>query len=135
MIVIFRLYSGEEIIGKLNVNTDEEFDNLEHYELFDPMWIVPTDGGAMKLRDACMLSLNEALIFHPESIITCYKPIDNLINYYQKACRYSVDFTRESIASQIDLAAQELDQMMQEEKEYIAKMSATLRKITGSKLH
>ena len=135
MIVVFRLYSGEEVIGKLDVETDEEFDNLEHYELMDPMWIVPTEGGAMKLRDACMLSLNQGLIFHPEAIITCYKPIPNLVNYYKKANVYSVEFARESIANQIDFATQELEQMMQEEKEYIAKMGDAIRKMTGSKLH
>lgn len=135
MIVVFKLYSGDEVIGRLDAETDEEFDNLEYYELKDPMWIVPTEGGAMKLRDACMLSLNEGLIFHPESIITCYKPIVSLINYYNKASTYSAEFTRESIANQIDLATYELEQMMQEEKEYAAKMGAALRKVTGSKLH
>lgn len=135
MIVVFRLYSGEEIIGRLTAETDEEFDNLEYYELMEPMWIVPTEGGSMKLRDACMLALNEALIFHPESIITCYKPIENLINYYKKASAYSSEIARESIANQIDLATYELEQMLREEKEYAANIGEVLRKITGSKLH
>jgi len=135
MIIVMKLISGEEIIGNLACETDEEFDALEQYELMEPMWIVPTEGGAMKLRDACMLSENQGLIFVPECIITCYKPSESLVNYYNKASRYSIDFTRESIASQIDLATYELDQMMQEEKEQMAKLGEVLRKITGSKLH
>lgn len=135
MIVVFKIISGEEIIGKLECETDEEFDNLEHYELIDPMWIVPAEGGAMKLRDAVMLSDNTALIFIPETVITCYKPTINLINYYKKASLYSAEVARDSIGSQIDLATYELDQMLLEEKEYASKMGEALRKITGSKLH
>lgn len=135
MIVVFKLVSGEEIIGRMVCESDEEFDTLEMYELFDPMWIVPNDYGAMKLRDALMLSENISLIFNPGDVITCYKPIKNLVNYYKRASEYSTDFTRESIASQIDLATYELEQMMQEEKEQIAKLGDVLRKITGSKLH
>lgn len=135
MITVFKLISGEEIIGRLECETDEEFNSLDQYELIDPMWIVPTDGGAMKLRDAAMLSENSALIFVPECIITCYKPSVSLINYYNKASEYSTQYTRESIANQIDLATYELDQMIRDEKEYAAKMGDILRKMTGSKLH
>lgn len=135
MIVVFKIITGEEIIGKLNCETDEEFDALENYELIDPMWIVPTEAGSMKLRDACMLSENQGLIFVPECIITCYKPTINLINYYNKASTYSAEFTRDSIASQIDIATYELEQMMRDEKDYADKMSEIIRKFSGSKLH
>lgn len=135
MITVFKLISGEEIIGKVECETDEEFNALEQYELIDPMWIVPTEAGSMKLRDAVMLSENSALIFVPECIITCYKPSISLVNYYNKASEYSTQYTREMINNQIDLATYELDQMIRDEKEYASKMGEVLRKITGSKLH
>jgi hypothetical protein len=135
MKLVFKLISGEEIIGTLACETDEEFDKLEQFELMDPMWIVPSEGGAMKLRDACMLSENDGLIFVPECIITCYKPSINLINYYLQACEYSKAFTRAGIGAQIDLATIELEQMMYEEKQEEAKMGELYRKLTGSKLH
>ena len=135
MKLVFKLISGEEIIGTLACETDEDFDKLEQFELMDPMWIVPSEGGAMKLRDACMLSENDGLIFVPECIITCYKPSINLINYYLQACEYSKAFTRAGIGAQIDLATIELEQMMHEEKQEEAKMGELYRKLTGSKLH
>lgn len=135
MKLVFKLISGEEIIGTLACETDEEFDKLEQFELMDPMWIVPSKDGAMKLRDACMLSENDGLIFVPECIITCYKPSINLINYYLQASEYSKTFTRDGIGAQIDMATLELQQMMQEEKEQLAKMGEIYRNLTGSKLH
>lgn len=135
MKLVFKLISGEEIIGTLACETDEEFDKLEQFELMDPMWIVPSKDGAMKLRDACMLSENDGLIFVPECIITCYKPSINLVNYYLQASEYSKTFTRDGIGAQIDIATLELQQMMQEEKEQLAKMGEVYRNLTGSKLH
>jgi hypothetical protein len=135
MIIVFKLISGEEIIGRLDIETDEQFAVLEQYELFDPMWIVPTEGGSMKLRDALMLSENTSLIFIPECIITCYKPSTPLTNYYKRASEYSINFTRESIDTQIEMATQDLVQEMADEKEQTAKAAELLRNITGSKLH
>jgi len=135
MKLVFKLISGEEIIGTLACETDEEFDKLEQFELMDPMWIVPSRDGSMKLHDACILSANDGLIFVPECIITCYKPSTNLINYYLQASEYSKTFARDGIGAQIDLATIELQQMMQEEKEQETKMGEIYRKITGSKLH
>jgi hypothetical protein len=82
-----------------------------------------------------MLSENDGLIFVPECIITCYKPSINLVNYYLQAIEYSKTFTRDGIGAQIDLATLELQQMMQEEKEQLAKMGEVYRNLTGSKLH
>jgi hypothetical protein len=135
MIAVFKLISGEEIIGRLEVDTEEEFDALEQYELHEPMWIVPSDGGSMKLRDALMLSENTSLIFIPECIITCYRPSIPLISYYKRASEYSTNFTRETIDIQIEMATQDLVQVMNEEKEQAAKAAELLRNITGSKLH
>ena len=135
MKLVFKLISGEEIIGTLACETDEEFDKLEQFELMDPMWIIPSRNGAMKLSDACILSANDGLIFVPECIITCYKPSTNLINYYLQASEYAKTFARDGIGTQIDLATIELQQMMQDEKDQEVKMGEIYRKITGAKLH
>lgn len=135
MIVVLRILSGEEIIGRMECEDESEFDKLELYELFDPMWIVPNDEGAMKLRDALMLSENISLIFNPGDVITCYKPIENFAQYYKFANEYSTNYTRAYIAKQIDLATQDLKEIIRDEKEYVTEMSKMLRKVTGSKLH
>lgn len=134
MIVVLKLLSGEEIIGKMECQTDEEFYKLESYELFDPMWIVPGESGAMKLRDAVMLAENAALIFNPEFIITCYHPSESLVRYYQCANDYSQRFTRAAINSQIDLATSELQEMIKEEEKYASSLTDTLLKMTNSTL-
>lgn len=135
MILVLKLISGEEIIGALDCETDEEFHKLEQFELMDPMWIVPSKDGAMKLRDACMLSENDGLIFIPECIITCYKPSINLASYYLQASEYSKNFTRADVGAQIDIATADLHDTIREEKEQQSKMGELYRKITGSKLH
>lgn len=135
MNVVFKLVSGEEIIGTMECETDEEFDKLDYYELYDPMWIVPGEQGAMKLRDALMLAENTSLIFNPGDVITCYKPSRSLTKYYQRANEYSQIYTRASINSQIELATSELDEMIKEEEEYSSNLTNMLLKITGSKLH
>jgi hypothetical protein len=133
MITVFKLISGEEIIGKLDIETDEEFDKLEQFELHDPMWIVSAEGGSMKLRDALILSENTSLIFIPECIITCYKPSTPLTNYYNRAREYSIDYTRAAVDAQIEIAAQDLEQLIADEKEL--SFSDILRDMTGTKLH
>lgn len=135
MIVVLKLITGEEIIGSMQCNTAEEFDKLEMYELFDPMWIVPNEGGAMKLRDALMLSENLSLIFNPGDVITCYKPMTSFVEYYMCASEYSINNTRASIATQIELATQELNESMQSEREEAKKLGDILRKINNIKLH
>lgn len=135
MIIVMKLISGEEIIGTLSCETNEEFVMLDQYELTNPMWLLPTDNGAMRLRDACMLSENEQLIFTSEYVILSYKPSSSLIKYYSRACVYSKEFTRSGVSAQIDLAAEELDQQMYDEKKEAAMLGELYRKITGSKLH
>lgn len=135
MIIVMKLISGEEIIGSLPCETNEEFNMLLQYELTDPMWIVPTDSGAMKLRDACMLSDNEQLILTPDYVILSYNPSVSLTKYYLRVCEYSKDFTRPNIASQIDLATEDLEQQIRDEKKEAIVLGELYRKITGSKLH
>ena len=135
MIVILKIITGEEIIGKMECEDDSDFNKLDMYEVFEPMWIVPGTEGAMKLRDALMLSDSLSLIFNPNDIITCYKPTQSLTSYYQRAYQYSQEFTRININSQIDLATSELNEMMYEEQQTASKFTEMLMRISGSKLH
>lgn len=135
MIVILKIISGEELIGSIQCQDEDEFNKLDMYEVFEPMWVVPGMEGAMKLRDALMLSDSLSLIFNPGDIITSYKPSQSLINYYQRAYEYSQEFARTSINSQIDLATSELNEMIYEEQHAASKLTEILMKMSGSKLH
>jgi hypothetical protein len=135
MIIVFKILTGEEIIGVLDCNTDEEFEELESYDLIDPMWIVPGERGTLKLRDALMLGENETLIFIPETIITCYKPSKSLVNYYSRAIDYSKNFVRKEIDEQINTATGEMEDILREESQGIAKLANALLKIPSTKLH
>lgn len=135
MIVILKIITGEEVIGKMACQDDEEFNTLEMYEVFEPMWIVPGIEGAMKLRDALMLSDSLSLIFNPNDIITCYKPSLSLVGYYQRAYEYSQEFTRININSQIDLATSELNEMIHESQQTASRFTEMLMRMSGSKLH
>ena len=135
MIIVMKLISGEEVIGTLGCATNEEYNMLEQYELIDPMGIIPTDNGSMKLRDACMLSENEVLIITPDYVILSYNPSSSLSKYYSRVCEYSKEFSRPGISAQIDLAREELDQQIYEEKKEAAQLGEIYRKITGSKLN
>lgn len=135
MIVVLKIITGEEIIGSMTCNTDEEFAALELYELFSPMWIVPAENGSMKLRDALMLADTLSLIFNPSDVITCYKPIQSLVEYHERAMEYSYKYTRESINKQIEHSTMDINDLIEEERQYEAKAAIVYRRITGSKIH
>lgn len=116
MIIALRLTNGDEIIGR----TAETYPSKdEQFELIDPMWIIPDEKGSIRLRDALVLYGNSSLIFFPEHVITCYKPIKSLERYYRTAIQYSIEFTRDAINSQIEDSCTELEQWSQTTREYI----------------
>lgn len=136
IIVVLRLITGDEIIGQIECEDNEEFMNLEALELFDPMWVVPAEFGSMKLRDALMLSDDvNSLMFYSDDVITAYSPSKSFIMYYTNASKYAKEITRPSINLQIETAAAELKDMIHDEKEYAADISQKFRKTTGTKLH
>ena len=136
IIVVLRLITGDEVIGQIECEDSEEFMSLEALELFDPMWVVPAEFGSMKLRDALMLSDDvKSLMFYSDDVITAYSPSKSFVTYYNNASRYAKEVNRPSINLQIETAADELKQMIYEEKEYATDISETYRKITGTKLH
>ena len=118
MIIALRLTNGDEIIGEISVD-DADPSMAEQFELIDPMWIIPDEKGSIRLRDALVLYGNSSLIFFPEHVITCYKPIKSLESYYRTAIQYSIEFTRDAINSQIEDSCTELEQWSQTTREYI----------------
>ncbi len=102
------LTSGDELIGDMAVFED-------YVEVYSPMYIIDGEVG-MKLRDALILSDQDKLIFKMKDVITFYKPVDILVDYYKKAVEYSNMYTRQATHKQIKYAIEDLDEMVQEEK-------------------
>jgi DNA transposition AAA+ family ATPase len=102
------LASGDELIGDMAVFED-------YVEVYNPMYIIDGEVG-MKLRDALILSDQDKLIFKMKDVITFYKPVDILVDYYRKAVEYSNMYTRQATHKQIKYAIEDLDEMVQEEK-------------------
>lgn len=133
--LVLKILTGEEILGQIDIKDADEITNLEYFELIDPMWIVQDEYGAMKLRDAAVLSKNNTLAIPIECVIICYEPTDNLVNYYMRANEYNKQYTKAAINNQISAATHEFDQMLRDEGDYSSKISEMIRKINGSKLH
>lgn len=135
MIIILKLITGDEIVGSIACTTKDEINNLSHYVLKNPMWVVPGPGGTMKLCDACLISENDELIFKPNHTITYYIPSTSLINYYTQASEIAKSFAKIAINAQIDHAARDLELALHYEKEEAARQPKNFSSITSSKLH
>ena len=118
MIYVFKLISGEEIIGALD--DDDEFPNnqMEFYNIASPMAIV--DGYdeygtvTMKLRDGMMLSDDSLMSIPSKAIMTYYPASKAMTEYYEKAIVFAKNYTKKKIERQIKDATQELDDHMSE---------------------
>lgn len=113
MIYIFKLISGEELIGAFDSEDTGEF-----YNIASPMSIVDGfdeyGGVIMKLRDGMMLS-DESLMSIPKKfVITHYEASKIMENYYQKAIVYAKQYTKKKIERQIKEATEQLDDAMSE---------------------
>lgn len=135
MIYIFKLTTGEDIIGVLEnspLTTDE------YYNIIDPMTIVGArdDAGStgMRLRDTLMLAETDILTLANKNVMTFYPPVTQLARYYQKASEYARRFTRPMILEQIEVAISELERDIADEELESSKLGDILRKITGSTL-
>jgi hypothetical protein len=113
MIYIFKLISGEELIGAI----DSE-DTTEFYNIASPMTIVDGideyGGVIMKLRDGMMLSDESLMTIPKKSVITYYEASKVMDTYYQKAIVYAKQYTKKKIERQIKEATQQLDDAMSE---------------------
>jgi len=113
MIYIFKLISGEELIGAI----DSE-DTTEFYNIASPMAIVDGldeyGGVIMKLRDGMMLSDEILMTIPKRSVITYYEASKVMNDYYQKAIVYAKQYTKKKIERQIKEATEQLDEVMSE---------------------
>jgi hypothetical protein len=113
MIYIFKLISGEELIGAF----DSE-DTTEFYNIASPMTIVDGideyGGVIMKLRDGMMLSDESLMSIPKKSVITYYEASKVMDAYYQKAIVYAKQYTKKKIERQIKEATEQLDDAMSE---------------------
>jgi hypothetical protein len=119
VIIALRLSNGDEIIGRLKVEDDDDLISVEQIELIDPMWIVSDEKGSIRLRDALVLYNNTTLCFFPEHVSITYRPSKNLERYYESAIQYSIEFTRGAIDAQIEESSIELEQWMQATREQL----------------
>lgn len=98
------LKSGDEIIGDVALFDD-------YIEVYSPMYIVDGEVG-MKLRDALLLGDENKLIYKLKDVISFYKPMNILVEYYKKAVEYSKQHTKEITVQQIKYAIEDLDEML-----------------------
>lgn len=113
MIYIFKLVSGEELIGPLDSD-----DTTEFYNIASPMTIVDGfdeyGGVIMKLRDGMMLSDENLMSLPNKSVITYYEASKVMNTYYQKAIVYAKEYSKKKIERQIKEATEQLDEAMSE---------------------
>jgi hypothetical protein len=120
------LQNGEEVIGDIALFDD-------YIEVYNPMYIVEGEVG-MKLQDALLLSDNDKLIFKMKDIISFYKPMDILIEYYKKAVQYSKKHTKAITVQQIKYAIEDLNEMMNQESDRLKNILSMLSP-GSTKLH
>ena len=133
MIYIFRMATGETIIGECNHEFEHlsKLDEAPYLTIYEPM-IIEKDEGGMKLRDYLMLSDKEKLTFRSVDVISLYTPSEVLEKYYRRAALYAKKYTRPGAQQQIDAAIQDLEAAMQEEDENNNRLVNLLMKATGS---
>lgn len=120
------LQNGEEVIGDTLVFDD-------YVEVYNPMYIVDGEVG-MKLQDVLLLGDSNKLILKLKDIITFYKPIDILTEYYKKAVEYSKKHTKEITVQQIKYAIEDLDEMINQESDKLRNIMSMLSP-SSTKLH
>lgn len=106
---IIILKSGDEIIGDVALFDD-------YIEVYSPMYIVDGEVG-MKLRDALLLGDENKLIYKLKDVISFYKPMNILVEYYKKAVEYSKQHTKEITVQQIKYAIEDLDEMLSQKRD------------------
>lgn len=133
--IVLKLITGEEVIGTLEIENEDDIPTLESFDVASPMWVVSEDGGSMKLRDATMLAQNKGLVFYTDNVITCYKPTEELVDYYKAAIEYSQTCTQAEINKQISHATEELKQVMQEVRDFEANIFKFAMKASKTSVH
>lgn len=117
-VYVFKLTNGDDVIGSVEGSV---LPNEEFYNIVDPMTIVGARDEAglmgMRLRATLLLGSEDVLTIAGKHVITYYKPIPQLAEYYQRATEYATKFTRPLIHEQIELAIREINRDLKEEEE------------------
>lgn len=133
MIVIFKLTTGEEVIGRTLSDPKDEWINIE-----DPMYIVGVREddrvSGLRLRDAVMLSSDTFLTIPSKHIITWYEPNSMLTSYYNKAIVYNTTYVRPSIDTHIHYAIEDMDERMVSEEKAAKILTEMLLKAANTSL-
>lgn len=131
-VVVFKLANGTDVIGRAAISSSLESSAVDSFLIIhDPMEIERGVEG-MKLRDILMLADQEQLIIRMSDVITYYKPIDVMCDYYTKALAYAKNYTKLAVAEQIKVAVKELEETMRQEEEYSDSLTRFLLKAAGS---
>lgn len=136
MILIFKLTTGNDIMGDVQIDCDhlEDLDYNPYITIKDPMSI-ESDIEGLRLRDCLILSDQNTLVFRTQNILTYYKPFDNMVKYYKKAVKHSKKHTRPTAKDYILNAAAEVDPPAKAfDEEQTARLTAALLKAAGTKL-
>lgn len=135
MIRIFKLVTGEEIIGEID---DNLLTNTNYYRILNPMSIlnVRDDYGyaGMRLRDIFIISSEEYFTVKADHVVSHYAPTDNMITYYQTTSHYSNTYTKPVIDEQIKSATAEMERNIEDEKDSLREYTEQLLRASGSTL-
>jgi hypothetical protein len=133
--LVLKVISGEEVIGMLDVDDVAAAEDLQYFDLIDPMWIVADQEGSMKLRSATILAFENKLIVLPEGVIASYIPSQSLIDYYKMASGYTQKYTQIEIDKQIRHATEDLVQAAKEADEFESNLTRFIAKTSKVSIH
>jgi hypothetical protein len=118
MIYVFKLISGEEYVGTLDTDDGAPENNMEYYNIVNPMEIVNghDEYGSviMKLRDGMMLSDDDLMTIPSRAIMTYYSASKVMTEYYKKAILFAKQYTKKKIEGQIKDALSQLEEHMED---------------------
>ena len=114
-VYVFKLTNGDDVIGFME---NPVLPNQEFYNIVDPMNIVGArdEGGSMgmRLRSTLLLGSEDVLTIAGRHVVTYYKPIPQLADYYQRAAEYAKRFTKPVIHEQIELAINDINRDLED---------------------
>lgn len=129
---ILKLTTGEEIMGKVDIESSDEY-----YNVVDPMLVVGSRDiygeGAMKLRDALLLSDDAMLSIPSKHVILYYEPMLALQQYYDVAVDYSSKYTKPEISKQINDATMDIREGMRAEEKASKSLAELITKMQQTK--
>ena len=117
-VYVFKLTNGDDVIGFVE---SPVLPNEEFYNIVDPMSIVggrdETGSMGMRLCSTLLLGSEDVLTIAGRHVVTYYKPIPQLAEYYQRAAEYAKRFTKPVIYEQIELAIKDINRDLEDEQD------------------